>query len=117
METGGDEVGNRIKRCLFIALIVTILLGVFIGLIYIIFHVNFGFSKTITASIIAFTGSVLGGGLTLIGVVTTINSNKRLREKDELPKKIHHLESAIVITEETINEELTFKDKDIYNLK
>lgn len=108
---------KRFIRYLFVGVLITIILVVFIGLIYIIFHDAFGYSKTITASIIAFTGALLGGGLTLLGVLLTIKANQRLRDKEELPKKIYHLESAIELIQKTINEDLSFKIHDIYDIQ
>ena len=45
--------------------------------------------------IMAFFGAIIGGSITLIGVLLTIKYSENIRKKENIPKSLHHLEKAI----------------------
>jgi len=91
---------KKILHYFFIAFLGVVLVAVFIGLICL----TFGFDETIAAGVISFFGALLGGAVTLFGVILTIKSSDKSKLKEELPKKLLNLEKAQRILDITINE-------------
>ncbi|MCM3225961.1 hypothetical protein [Terribacillus saccharophilus] len=52
-------------------------------------------SEAVVIGLIGYTGSIIGGLLTLVGVYLTIKSTNKSKEVDAIPEKIHRLETAI----------------------
>ncbi|QAS52392.1 hypothetical protein [Halobacillus litoralis] len=63
-----------------------------------------GWNDTIIAGFIGFIGAVLGGTITLVGVLITIKENEKLRKKDEFPKKIDNIERCIIKLDDGVTE-------------
>lgn len=77
---------KRILHYSFIVIVSLVLLIATFGLIYLIFDSVLNLSESNFSGIATFLGSIIGGGLTLVGVLITVSAHNKTRKKDELPK-------------------------------
>src|SRR5699024_2093417 len=103
---------KRILHYSFIVIVSLVLLIATFGLIYLIFDSVLNLSESNFSGIATFLGSIIGGGLTLVGVLITVSAHNKTRKKDELPKKLNHLENAISILDDFIKKEDSFDSGD-----
>jgi len=86
---------------LFISLLVVLIIIFSFGIAFIVFDGD----HTMLAGVLAFMGSLLGGTITLIGVILTINHAKLSKDKEAISIKLNHIENAISFLEK-VEEEL-----------
>lgn len=55
-------------------------------------------------SALSFLGSIVGGGITLAGVILTIRHSDKISRRESIPRKLFHLENVIMLLEKEIDE-------------
>ncbi|AST91132.1 MULTISPECIES: hypothetical protein [Sutcliffiella] len=82
---------TKLREYIAIGCLLVINITVFLGLIDLLFPDN----PTMTAGVLAFIGSIIGGGLTLMGVRWTLKKQANDRYIIEFPKKKQSLDTII----------------------
>jgi hypothetical protein len=81
----------EIKSIVAIGIMILINTTVFLGLIYVLFPIN----PDIYSGLLSFLGSIIGGALTLIGVLMTLNKSSKDRFFDSYHLQIHKIDEFI----------------------
>ncbi|MFJ8517693.1 hypothetical protein [Lysinibacillus xylanilyticus] len=86
-----NKFANRITTIIITLFLVFVALLLTILIVYIV-NDSFKDQETILAGCIGFIGAIIGGAITLIGVNNTIQSNKELAFKNNIPKVLVNIE-------------------------
>ncbi|WP_078579608.1 hypothetical protein [Salipaludibacillus agaradhaerens] len=105
------------KKEIFWTLMIIFLILLIILICIKIYFLLPNLNDTIFVSFIGFSGAILGGALTLIGVLMTIDANEKIRHKDELPQKIKRLEKAMDLFTNIFDNGFSKLDDDPYRTK
>ncbi|WGT39034.1 hypothetical protein QH639_25185 [Lysinibacillus sp. 1 U-2021] len=80
---------KTLNNILFISLVITSLAALLVAVV--VFFKAGLWEPTIAAGFIGFTGAIIGGFITWLGVKVTIENSNRIRELDAIPSKIEKI--------------------------
>jgi hypothetical protein len=86
----------------FVGIMLVSVMGSLTGISLFLNRLNM-WDKDLSIGLIGFSGSIIGGFLTLIGVYFTLKHSESSKYQELLPEKIHHLEQALELIKNPIS--------------